>query len=573
MIAPTLLTPISAKTILGLSPAVNSILPQSTVTLPGLVAPTIPTTITPQANINLSTANKTPEEIMKEKEERAALIQKQIQEKLEQINRERAKKNEMAGIKTAPVEKVGAPPLDILNIPVAPVATIRANIKKQREEKAKKFTVEKPPDLRKDNPFFDPRATVPKTRRATRKILNFVEPGKYIEKAEKMRMQAEIGKTLSSKKHSSNNNDMDDKMMTEFGGSGINPNLIPLSNKKFEITRKQVDAVPDVEWWDAPLLQNKSYSDIDVEKNTFSLKEGKFTHYVEHPVPIGTPADKASTVAPTPLMLTKKERKKLRTQSRLQKQKEKQEKIRLGLMPTDQPKATHANMMKVFGTDAALNPTAIDMMVTAQKDERLRRHLAENAARKATKQQKREKRMQKISQDRSSELQVALFRIGDLSDPRNQFKLTVNGNELHLTGCVIMCGDTNIVVAEGGPKGIKYYEKLLMRRIDWNAVRDDDGSESDSDSDSETEDAKMDTSNDDGANNGAKTISGVSKEKKENKCLLVWKGTVKKNNFRKFRTQKFATEAQAQKYLSDHGVAHYWDMCSAFNEIQSNIMI
>ena len=43
--------------------------------------------------------------------------------------------------------------------------------------------------------------------------------------------------------------------------------------------------------------------------------------------------------APTvPIMLTKKERKKIRTQRRRETEKEKQEKIRLGLMPPPPPK-------------------------------------------------------------------------------------------------------------------------------------------------------------------------------------------------------------------------------------------
>ena len=42
--------------------------------------------------------------------------------------------------------------------------------------------------------------------------------------------------------------------------------------------------------------------------------------------------------ASIPIMLTKKERKKLRRQNRMEAQKEEQEKIRLGLMPPPEPK-------------------------------------------------------------------------------------------------------------------------------------------------------------------------------------------------------------------------------------------
>jgi U4/U6 small nuclear ribonucleoprotein PRP3 len=61
------------------------------------------------------------------------------------------------------------------------------------------------------------------------------------------------------------------------------------------------------------------------------------TPYVQHPVPIQPPGEPTGQ-APRQLMMTKKESKKLRRQKRLEAQKDKQDKIRLGLLPPEQPK-------------------------------------------------------------------------------------------------------------------------------------------------------------------------------------------------------------------------------------------
>ena len=42
-----------------------------------------------------------------------------------------------------------------------------------------------------------------------------------------------------------------------------------------------------------------------------------------------------------------------------------------------------------------------------------------------------------------------------------------NAEQLNLTGCVILHGDVNVIVVEGGPKQLKKYKHLLLTRIDW----------------------------------------------------------------------------------------------------------
>ncbi len=46
-----------------------------------------------------------------------------------------------------------------------------------------------------------------------------------------------------------------------------------------------------------------------------------------------------------------------------------------------------------------------------------------------------------------------------------------------MTGCAIITDAITVVVAEGGPKAQKRYKKLLLDRIKWDAVPDDDEDE------------------------------------------------------------------------------------------------
>jgi hypothetical protein len=61
-----------------------------------------------------------------------------------------------------------------------------------------------------------------------------------------------------------------------------------------------------VEWWDAPLLSNKSYTDLDDPSNLkINTDDSLITLYVQHPIPIPAPWENRGESA-RPLMLTKK---------------------------------------------------------------------------------------------------------------------------------------------------------------------------------------------------------------------------------------------------------------------------
>ena len=46
-----------------------------------------------------------------------------------------------------------------------------------------------------------------------------------------------------------------------------------------------------------------------------------------------------------------------------------------------------------------------------------------------------------------------------------------------MTGCVVIGEGLTVVLVEGGPKQHKRYNKLMLRRIDWNAYREEEEEE------------------------------------------------------------------------------------------------
>ena len=93
-------------------------------------------------------------------------------------------------------------------------------------------------------------------------------------------------------------------------------------------------------------------------------------------------------------------------------------------------------------------------------------------------------------------------------------------------------GRINLVIVEGGPAGISFYKKLMLRRIDWNE-KDQDDSQSNS-------------------------------SKPPNECILLWEGSVAKPSFTDFVTHNVQTEAKVKKLLEEKGVSHYFELAKTF---------
>jgi U4/U6 small nuclear ribonucleoprotein PRP3 len=127
-----------------------------------------------------------------------------------------------------------------------------------------------------------------------------------------------------------------------------------------------------------------------------------------------------------------------------------------------------------------------------------------------------------------------------VSHPKLKFKIEKNARQLYLTGMVIATPKCNLVITEGGPKGIKAYKKLMLRRIDWN-------------------DLPIPLKADAGDTPMEEVAEEDHDDEDENKCFLVWEGVVKKPAFRRFTWRDMESEKMARELLSGFKVEHYWD--------------
>ncbi|CAA7015683.1 unnamed protein product [Microthlaspi erraticum] len=413
------------------------------------------------------------------------------------------------------------------------LSTLKVNINKQKKDA---FQILKP-QLEVDpaeNPFYDPRMGIDKTKilRPKRMSFQFVEEGKWSRDAENLKLKSQFGEAKARElkvKQAHLAKAKDD----------INPNFIEVSERAPR-KEKPKDLIPDVEWWDASILNSGLYGDMADETIADSdLKIEKLTHYIEHPRPIEPPAE-AAPPPPQPLKLTKREHKKLRTQRRLAKEKDKQEMIRQGLLEPPKPKVKMSNLMKVLGSEATQDPTKLEKEIRTAAAEREQAHTDRNAARKLTPAEKRDKKVRKLFDDpTSAETIVSVYKINKLSHPKTRFKVEMNARQNMLTGCSVMTDDMSVVVVEGKSKAIKRYGKVMLKRIKWEEAVKKEGEEEDDEED------------EDGGNN---------------KCWLVWQGIVGKPSFHRFHVQECLTESAAKKVFSDAGVSHYWDLALNYSD-------
>ena len=239
--------------------------------------------------------------------------------------------------------------------------------------------------------------------------------------------------------------------------AAMDPNLVPVGERPSAARGASaarpiapLDEIPEVEWWDKEFLQNGTYD--DVTNGNWHVNMDKFNVYVEHPVPIQPPLD-APAPAPQPLMLTKAEQKKLRTQRRVAREKEKQEMIKQGLIEPPKPKVKISNLMRVLKDEAVLDPTAIEREVREQMAEREQAHQDRNLARMLTPAERREKKMRKpLGSDAAGEVHMHVYRVEDMSNRKNRFKVDINAQENHLTGVGLITDDFSVIVVEGTSK-------------------------------------------------------------------------------------------------------------------------
>ena len=132
---------------------------------------------------------------------------------------------------------------------------------------------------------------------------------------------------------------------------------------------------------------------------------------------------------------------------------------------------------------------------------------------------------------------------------------------------------SNLVVVEGGPKGIRKFTHLMLHRIAWDVMLEGDGNlppapdgnrdESHMDADEEKEEDDEEEKEE----GGASLPLGQACLSKDNRCDLLWTGILPKRVFQGFKFQECKSAPTARKLLEAKGVAHYWDMAYRADEM------
>lgn len=459
-------------------------------------------------------------------------------EKVMMLAQSLSQKAGVQGIPMAPAGGFQPPPLrvdalgreldasgQVITSTVVPPSTLKVNIAKQKMEEMKGVPTPENPE---DSAFYDPRMGSSKGSldRRGRRAFAFLEQGKLEKAAQRARIKARFGDEALEQMMA---REQQEKMAAKAAAAGPSKdvNLIPLGQRASapEVEAKaKVEPVPEVEWWDAPLLENKHYD--SVRGGNWKVNATKMNIYVEHPVKLEPPME-AAAPPPQPLKLTKKEHKKLRTQRRLQREKERQEMIKQGLLEPPKPKVKISNLMRVMGMEATADPTQIEKEVREQMAERSTAHEDRNLARKLTASERRDKKSRKMFEDDlHPETMAAVYKVKNLTNKHNQWKVDINAQENKLTGCCILMDESfSLVVVEGTFKALKRYSKLMLRRIDWEEGKDLD-----------------------------------DEDVERNVCVLVWQGAVEKAVYKRFKFETCRTEGAAKKLLTDAGVGHFWDL-------------
>ena len=108
-----------------------------------------------------------------------------------------------------------------------------------------------------------------------------------------------------------------------------------------------------------------------------------------------------------------------------------------------------------------------------------------------------------------------------LEDPQHFFKVDMNAKQLDLFGIVLINPRFNLIIVEGGAKSIKFYKKLMTKRIKWNQSNSD-----------------VDVSN--------------------NKCTILWEGQLNELLFKKWSPMYTQDDEEAYKVLNKFGHENYW---------------
>ncbi|KAF2478247.1 PRP3-domain-containing protein [Lindgomyces ingoldianus] len=414
--------------------------------------------------------------------------------------------------------------------PMAPrFATTLANRRTDSPISEKKETEHAGPDTEetKENPYFDPHYRPTKRDRLPRALV-FNQRGKYLAQASKMRQQERLEQIKK-------------QISKQARQAGLDEN----TERGFLVQRP-----PDVEWWDEGLLEEKSYNCIDdPTKVKIDGDDSLITNYIQHPVILKAPQDQL-LVQVKPMYLTTKEQAKVRRMRRAADLKEHQAKIRLGLEPPPPPKVKRGNMMRVMGEQAIADPTAVEMLVEKQIQERHDTHVKSNEERKLTKDERHAKLTENQQKDAKKGLHMCVFKIETLSFGKHRYLIDHNAKEHSFTGITIFNPNLNLVIVEGGLHSMQKYKKLLLHRIKWseNALPTEKQAEK-----QQGNPPWMKSVDDD---DNLKDLS-------YNKCSLIFEGQLKQRAFRKWGEKICETDGEAKEVLARSKLDSLWALAKS----------
>ena len=168
----------------------------------------------------------------------------------------------------------------------------------------------------------------------------------------------------------------------------------------------------------------------------------------------------------------------------------------------------------------------------------------------------------------NNECRIAVFKVeNNITSPHLKFKVDMNAQQFHMGGFLLIADQTmapdlpNLVLVEGGPRSIKRFKKLMLRRIDWNSKAKNkkpaatEGEDQEMASAEQPENTKEEEDDD---------KEDEIKSSKDRKCHLIWEGVQKKKSFEKWRIVEIRSENEARRLLGEKSCDQFWNMAITF---------
>jgi U4/U6 small nuclear ribonucleoprotein PRP3 len=105
-------------------------------------------------------------------------------------------------------------------------------------------------------------------------------------------------------------------------------------------------------------------------------------------------------------------------------------------------------MYRVYGAEAMMDPTKIELLVRKETEERSDRHDERNQERKLTKEQRKEKKMKKLTENTNVIVNVCVFKVREMST-QHRSKIEKNAQQLFMTGTCVITPSMSLIVVEG----------------------------------------------------------------------------------------------------------------------------